>query len=177
MSLSIMFAIVWMAVYFVHCKINEYRRAARRSRRLAAVEARRRAGAIQLPPTPLQLHPRKAYELAPSTSSQPPRFELHLGAIPRVECSSAEPSQELIVPDQIHEVIVPSSQSSRHRPRRIRSAAGSDVRRRLFEYEDRREQRETARNQELAGIRAAMEEMCGIQRQILNYLAKLSEKP
>ncbi|XP_022818281.1 uncharacterized protein LOC111350815 [Spodoptera litura] len=93
----------------------------------------------------------EAYELAPSTSSQPPRLELPLGAIPRVECSSAEPSQELIVPDQIHEIIVPSSQSSRHRPRRMRSAAGSDVRRRLFEYEDRREQRETARNQELAG--------------------------
>ncbi|CAG5056865.1 unnamed protein product [Parnassius apollo] len=55
-------------------------------------------------------------------------------------------------------------------PRRIRSAAGSDVRSRLYQYEDGRAERETVRNTELAGIRAALEELRDIGRDYLEFL-------
>ncbi|CAK1578756.1 unnamed protein product [Parnassius mnemosyne] len=61
-----------------------------------------------------------------------------------------------------------ASQSAR--PRRIRSAAGSDVRSRLYQYEDGRAERETVRNTELAGIRAALEELRDIGRDYLEFL-------
>ncbi|CAK1592558.1 unnamed protein product [Parnassius mnemosyne] len=61
-----------------------------------------------------------------------------------------------------------ASQSAR--PRRIRSAAGSDVRSRLYQYEDGRAERETVRNTELAGIRAALVELRDIGRDYLEFL-------
>lgn len=48
--------------------------------------------------------------------------------------------------------------------RRRQSVAGSDVRSRLFKFEEERAERETVRNTELAGIKAALLQLCDLMR-------------
>ncbi|XP_045541591.1 uncharacterized protein LOC123723087 [Papilio machaon] len=103
----------------------------------------------------------------PSTSSHvPPQSQLSLD-LPEV-MEYVVPSQEDIQSTQLmSQSQTPRSSSQPARSRRRQSATGSDVRRRLFQLEEERAGRETALNTELAGIRVALEQLCGLMRKFL----------
>ncbi|KAL4710105.1 hypothetical protein ACJJTC_016507 [Scirpophaga incertulas] len=88
------------------------------------------------------------------------------------------------LPEEVVESIIPveysqprqmSEPATSQQQRRRRSAAGSDVRSRLFQVEEERAEREILQNRELAGIRselagikAELSQMSGLMREYLN---------
>ncbi|CAG4935778.1 unnamed protein product [Parnassius apollo] len=140
----------WQKVWFDRKHLAK--KAAADSRRWASMTGGGPSVAPQLSHSELKTNESRPSTYSQGSQLQQQSLDLHV----EVE-EYADPSKES---QQVYsnstkneisiEIDTQASQSAL--PRRIRSAAGSDVRSRLYQYEDGRAERETVRNTELAGI-------------------------